>query len=824
MDNGIILIDKNLNWQNGYINVSGLIVNSTASRFAIVEMQEGETVKIGTGSRNITIIGSTTSNNLSVGDTVSVIQKTGSTNQYEEHIYTAFSQIKLVLCINYSNYNISFFKKMNQEINDYYLKNENIKELFIGHFNTENAVILTNNSYLSITFACNKDWKYIIRRSIGNRFNVFYSSSFPEASMEVSIAYDGSANNKNEIEINPPSGINYITVVLHNGTVGSIDYDSIIESFYAAKKLAVNSFVRDEVQNTANCIGIPVSKILHWYPGYISTSGVITKSTLSSYAIVEMQEGEIVKIGTNNNNITIIGSTTSDSLSVGDTITVIQKTGNTDNYEECTYVATQNIKLVLCIKNNNYNISFFKESELSSIISKKQNSICTNLIGDDINTLYPISNIPVGSYLTISTSDGNSLSKTCTINFYDEYGNLIDLWNFIADRGNYRVLGPATEAYSNVAYVSITGSKPMVPLMLNYGSHKLDYVEYYASNTYLTRELFKQTQNLNVLHIEDKNTVDILMHHTTANSSGPVKNDLTLLWVSDIHYQPTRTERMVKLLNTWSDNYFDIVINTGDTVNTVYTEGTEWYDEIIENSNIPILNTVGNHDAWTDLITHELTTSKNVYDMIIEPVTEHTTIQQPDNASVDGLNYYYKDVNNIRIIVLDCMYWDESQLSWFINTLSSAIVNDYPVIACVHYPFSSNYRTLLDSIWNIGDLNISGYKFDISAAEAVQTFMNNGGKFICWLQGHSHLDRIYTLNDYGSQLCLQTTSFTNRETEVEKNSNITAYNYDALTVLSVDNIDKIFKLYRIGADINRYGQKHKCFIYDYENKQVIGEW
>ena len=797
-------------------------------------MQEGETVKIGTGNSNITIIGSTTSDSLSVGDTITSIQKTGTTNDYEEHIYTAHSQIKLVLCIYYQNYNISFFKKqkLNQEISDYYLKNENIKDLFINNFNVEEGAIVTSKSYLSITFACNKDWKYIIRRSIGNRFFVLYSSSFPKVSMKVSVAYNGKVDdNNNEIEINPPSGINYITVVLQNDADvigGAIDHNSVIESFYVAKKLAVNSFVRDEVRNTTNCIDTPIDKILYWYPGYISTLGSIIGSTVSYYAIVEMQEGEGVKIGTNNRNITIIGSTTSDSLSVGDTVTVIETTSGEDKYEEYTYVATQDIKLVLCILNNNYNVSFFKESELSSILSKKQNIVCANLIGDDINTLYPISNIPVGSYLTISTSDGNNISKTCTINFYDEYSNLIDYWNFIADRASYRVLGPATEAYSNVAYVSITGSKPSVPLMLNYGSRKLDYVEYYASNKYLTRELFKQelfkqTQNLNVPHNEDKNIVDILMHHTTMSSPDPVKNDLTLLWVSDIHYQPTRTERMVKLLNIWGNNYFDIAINTGDTVNALYAEGTEWYDEIIENSNIPILNTVGNHDAWTDLNGHT-TTSKNVYDMIIEPVTQHTTIQQPDNASVDGLNYYYKDVNNIRIIVLDCVYWDESQLSWFTNTLSSAIDNDYPVIACVHYPFSSNYRTLLDSIWNIGDLNISGYKFDISAAEAVQTFMNNGGKFICWLQGHSHLDRIYTLNDYGSQLCLQTTSFTNRETEVEKNSNVTAYNYDALTVLSVDNIDKTLKLYRIGADINKYGQKHKCFIYDYENKQVVGEW
>jgi len=116
-DKGLTIIEKSVIWQNGYVNASGIIVSSSLSGFALVPILAGETVKIGTNNNNITIIGSTTASSVSVGDSITVIQKTSSTQQFEEYSYTAEENINLVLSVKLSDYRLSFYKA-SEAIND----------------------------------------------------------------------------------------------------------------------------------------------------------------------------------------------------------------------------------------------------------------------------------------------------------------------------------------------------------------------------------------------------------------------------------------------------------------------------------------------------------------------------------------------------------------------------------------------------------------------------------------------------------------------------------------------------------------------------------
>lgn len=459
---------------------------------------------------------------------------------------------------------------------------------------------------------------------------------------------------------------------------------------------------------------------------------------------------------------------------------------------------------------------------LYDVLEQKIDKESKNLVSTHLGELCPVEGVTTGTYLTMSTSDGEPIGLNpgqTNISFYDSNKNFIDKFGF-TQTNSVRTIRLLSSTFADVKYVAITNNEPRIPIMLNVGSVALPYQPYYSNISTITDEIYNLKNSApgeEIIQKESYAVVDSLTHHVTGNGQ-PSRVALSVLWATDIHAEVERTRRMIEITNTW--NNFDIVINTGDTTSTLYSDGVAWYDNIVKDSNVPILNTVGNHDAWTDL--HgALAPRIDVYNMIVAPVAEQTEIVQPEKASVNGLCYYYKDVNGIRIIVLDCMYWDADELTWFVNTLNSTTL---PVIACVHYPFSANARTLADSIWNTEIPNVSASVVPLTAAEAVQTFMASGGTFICWLQGHSHADRIGVLTGYGNQLCLQATSFTNRETLVYKGTNTAEYNYDALTAITIDTTDKTLKMYRIGANINGAGQKYNLFAYNYQTKNVICDW
>lgn len=102
---------KNLTWSDGYVNTGGKIMASTASKFTQpFILKKGEKVTVGTNNTNICIIGTTTANSLSVGDTITWLQITGGVAQFETHTLTATEDINLVLCVKWSDYSVSFEK------------------------------------------------------------------------------------------------------------------------------------------------------------------------------------------------------------------------------------------------------------------------------------------------------------------------------------------------------------------------------------------------------------------------------------------------------------------------------------------------------------------------------------------------------------------------------------------------------------------------------------------------------------------------------------------------------------------------------------------
>lgn len=478
--------------------------------------------------------------------------------------------------------------------------------------------------------------------------------------------------------------------------------------------------------------------------------------------------------------------------------------------------------------NNCSAFSAYSKDELDEKFAKKQDAVSKNLIGMTDGKLYSVDGLEVGTTLTMSTSDGAAVGlgtdgseQYVMLGFYDDNKQMITYWSF-NNTFTQRTITLGASSGAGAKYLSWLHS-PRTALQLEFGDTKTEYAPYFESVVTLTKEIEQLTQNTNIvdLHKLDKNEVYALNKHYAVD--GAVSNSFKALWVSDIHNESDRTVRMVDLLNDWGSSYFDIAINTGDTVLSLYSQDISWYNDAVSNSTVPILNTVGNHDSWATL-SGTLEDKVNVYNKFIAPVAEQASIVQPSDASSNGYNYYYKDVGGIRVIVLDCMYWDATELAWFESVLADARTNSLPVIACSHAPFAQTYCSLLESIWNVGWFHRDGTTTDIAAAQAVKDFMDAGGIFVCWLQGHIHGDEIETLPNYGNQIALCINSFQNRGTTVVKNDDKGAYNYDCLTYITVDTITSSIKMYRIGANIDTAGHKRNGFVWNYSAGQLVTEW
>ena len=98
-----------------------------------------------------------------------------------------------------------------------------------------------------------------------------------------------------------------------------------------------------------------ISTSFTWSNGYASIGGHIFSSTQSYFSQpFTLHAGEKIVVRTKNKNICIIGTTTEDSVAVGDNISVLRTTSSIDQEETYDYTATEDIKIVICVLASNY--------------------------------------------------------------------------------------------------------------------------------------------------------------------------------------------------------------------------------------------------------------------------------------------------------------------------------------------------------------------------------------------------------------------------------------------------------------------------------------
>jgi len=313
------------------------------------------------------------------------------------------------------------------------------------------------------------------------------------------------------------------------------------------------------------------------------------------------------------------------------------------------------------------------------------------------------------------------------------------------------------------------------------------------------------------------------------------RSDFKCLFFSDVHGSTTNVQRIIDFANLLGTAHLDAVINGGDTVTSYLENGVTWYDDIIATSNINVLNCCGNHDEYSNAYNNPAD-KKDVYDAIIAPVVSSVSgIEQPAGASTNGYCYYYKDYDDVRVIVIDANTgtingFDTTQENWFKSVLADAITNSKSVLVVSHSPFNKydthivRPNTLNWNSWvpfSITDAQYTDYK----AFDAVDEFIDNGGEFICWLTGHTHFDSIMTNTSYPGQLMISiaTARASLHNIDGVSSAYVTTDSgiYDCFDVIGVDTTNKLLKICRIGYNIDSGMKERNIFCYNYEAMDIV---
>lgn len=317
------------------------------------------------------------------------------------------------------------------------------------------------------------------------------------------------------------------------------------------------------------------------------------------------------------------------------------------------------------------------------------------------------------------------------------------------------------------------------------------------------------------------NTDETLMpiRHAVKDSSSA---KLKLFFFTDVHGDGSAIQKIIDYIDA-HESWIDEVINGGDTARYEFTSAanSNYFDSNLAPMALAIM---GNHDSAAydsnNNITWWAKTQKECYDKYIAPYISGWNVIQPDNAATNGLNYYYKDYSLIRIIYLDAMFWDSTQLSWLVDVLSAARSDAMSVMIVAHGT-DGGVTGDINCHWTWYEApNATGYysnlRFDGGAASAVNDFITAGGEFICWLTGHTHLDRIGKMTAYPNQFVI------NMNNSGTKTSDSRGAYYSG-TMVIVDRVNKLIKLIRVGCNYDAYLNPKNTLCYNYQTQVLISQ-
>ena len=294
-----------------------------------------------------------------------------------------------------------------------------------------------------------------------------------------------------------------------------------------------------------------------------------------------------------------------------------------------------------------------------------------------------------------------------------------------------------------------------------------------------------------------------------------------LLHFSDIHGATTALTRLVELKNHLGSKLSDTIC-TGDMVNDKYEDTMSFWDGVTGAGSI--LTCIGNHDV------HHQGESSYTADQIGQTDT-YTRYFAPykDGWGVtigENLTYYYKDypTNKVRLIALNYLLTGDeatAQNTWLQARLAEAKTNGYTVIIAAHCQLQ-NSNAVDCSFTTFGKTTFGG-QLDESYQASVQSFINDGGLFACYISGHTHWDAVAYNSNYPNQLCITVTTASVNMNDNDQPRISGTITQDAANLIVIDVDFKVVKIIRVGANIDTYLRGRNTLTYSYDTHSVLSE-
>lgn len=318
------------------------------------------------------------------------------------------------------------------------------------------------------------------------------------------------------------------------------------------------------------------------------------------------------------------------------------------------------------------------------------------------------------------------------------------------------------------------------------------------------------------------------------------EDGVTLLQFSDLHGCTENLERIVEFCGEY-DAWIDDAIHVGDAVWGYWDNDNPW--TLVPGAE-RVLNIIGNHDCWKG---HKVwaetnhpydATQQEAYSTMMvgadpaRPLIANWGVTQPagvnDPASGEYCAcYYYKDYPSVRLVVLDCIHFDEAQAAWLEQTLEQARRAGLAVVAATHYPPQSGIEPLQTG-FSCEWAEVGAYEPPVGsqmermpdgAYAAVDAFIEGGGTFVCWLSGHEHYDLVGHVSGHSRQLVVIVDKGGYGDGYMREARIKGTDTQDAFNLVTVNPETHLLTVQRIGCSVDEAGRSKKLLCYDY----IVGE-
>ena len=302
------------------------------------------------------------------------------------------------------------------------------------------------------------------------------------------------------------------------------------------------------------------------------------------------------------------------------------------------------------------------------------------------------------------------------------------------------------------------------------------------------------------------------------------------LHFSDIHGDAENLKRLMEFASDYHISYYlNDILCTGDVVKSTLDDGLTWFDGVSGTDKILLLP--GNHDSVKGAAANPTTATKQeMYEALFAGRVSEWGVTQPEGAASNYLGYYYKDyaTQKLRLICLDANGsgdYHTAEVEWLTDALEGAYALGYSVVCAEHFMFAANVCSGVKCTFQSDEApeNEGSWVIPNAYINAVETFIDGGGDFVCWLGGHVHKDRVW-IHENTHQLCIGVTTASHESHQIsyEDSERITGdKSQDSFNIVGIDTYTKHLTILKIGSDMTRtLAHKHHLCI-DYANRTVV---